>query len=228
MGCCKAPRCGEGSRPRCCAVPFSSPITVHPAKGQFVARLWHEPYYRWRRATLRSTILLGPIEPRAESLASPWRASVTATASLYWLDGHRRGSMAVSGFDLILEFHPQALPQALPHSRFDIRPMSGRRAKFPDSCRKLHLRPCRWMAALGSMHLRRTRVSHRHRQSVHVKTIGPAADEPAWMPCARRCSSAGGVALTAAQVAKDDATPSFLRLVVSCPRQSLLFAASRD
>lgn len=76
---------------------------------------------------LALTILLGPIEPRAESLASPWQPSVTATASLYWLDGHRNGSMAVSGFDMILEFHPQALP-----SRFDIRPMSGRRAKFPD------------------------------------------------------------------------------------------------
>ncbi|UKZ62315.1 uncharacterized protein TrAtP1_003566 [Trichoderma atroviride] len=76
-------------------------------------------------------MLLDPIEPRAESLASPWQPSVTATASLYWLDGHRNGSMAVSGFDMILEFHPQALP----HSRFDIRPMSGRRAKFPDTCR---------------------------------------------------------------------------------------------
>lgn len=43
MGHCKAPRCGEGSSPGQGAVPFSSPITVHPAKGQFVARLWHEP-----------------------------------------------------------------------------------------------------------------------------------------------------------------------------------------
>jgi hypothetical protein len=89
------------------------------------------------------------------------------------------------------------------------------------------------MAALGSMHLRRTRVEGfaqaqaRHRQSVHVKTIGPAADEPAWMPCARRCSSAGGVALTAAQVAGDDAAPSFLRLVVSYQRRSQRASCSR-
>lgn len=61
---------------------------------------------------LALTIQLGPIEPRAESLASPWGPSVTATAPLYWLDGHRNGSMAVSGFDMILEFHPQALPHS--------------------------------------------------------------------------------------------------------------------
>lgn len=79
---------------------------------------------------LALTILLGPIEPRAESLASPWLPSVTATASLYWAE---RASKRQHGGQWP-RHDPRVPPaaQALPHSRFDIRPMSGRRAKFPD------------------------------------------------------------------------------------------------
>ncbi|PTB36920.1 hypothetical protein M441DRAFT_150247 [Trichoderma asperellum CBS 433.97] len=61
------------------------------------------------------TILLGPLEPRAESLVSPFLRHISARC--HWLNGDRNGSMAVSGFSMVQIRH---------------RPMSSRRAKFPD------------------------------------------------------------------------------------------------
>lgn len=101
MGRCKAPRRGEG--PGQCAVPFSNLLYLQQ-RGSL-----------WPDCGINHNVSGGALPGAHNTIRALLNHELKAlrlpaslchiSARCHWLNGYRKGSMAVSGFNMILGFH---------------------------------------------------------------------------------------------------------------------------